>query len=84
MKFNTRELEETFFLDSFTPQTVSLQVKYKEDVQKDLSSALFSSLPQTLQTELAKEVTELQSQVTNTDSAGALVSLDQKEDAGVQ
>lgn len=42
----------------------SLQVKYKEDVQKALSSSLFSSLPHTLQTELAKEVTELQSQVT--------------------
>lgn len=41
-----------------------LQVKYKEDGQKELSSTLFSSLPQTLQTELAKEVTELQSQVT--------------------
>lgn len=42
----------------------ALQVKYREDVQKELSSSLFSSLPQTLQTELAKEVTELQSQVT--------------------
>ena len=44
---------------------VFLQVKYKEDVQKDLSSTLFSSLPQTLQTERAKEVSELQSQVTS-------------------
>lgn len=42
----------------------SLQVKYKEEVQKELPSSLFSSLPQTLQTELAKEVTALQSQVT--------------------
>lgn len=42
----------------------SLQVKYREHVQKDLSSSQFSSLPQTLQTERAKEVTELQSQVT--------------------
>lgn len=40
-----------------------LQVKYKEAGQKELSSSLFSTLPQTLQTEVAKELTELQSQV---------------------
>uniref|UniRef100_A0A3Q2ZMS8 Nebulette n=1 Tax=Kryptolebias marmoratus TaxID=37003 RepID=A0A3Q2ZMS8_KRYMA len=39
-----------------------ISVKYKEDVQKELSSSLYSRLPQTLQTERAKEVTELQSQ----------------------
>lgn len=36
-----------------------LQVKYKEDV----SSSLYCSLPQTPQTQRAKELTELQSQV---------------------
>lgn len=54
-----------FICHTSSRQTLSsLQVKYKEDVQKELSSSLFCSLPQTLQTELAKEVTELQSQVT--------------------
>lgn len=43
--------------------SVCLQVKYREEVQKERSSSLFSSLPHTLQTERAKELTELQSQV---------------------
>lgn len=53
----------------------SLQVKYKEEVQKELSSSLFSSLPQTLQTELAKEVTALQSQVTQRVKQSVTVTL---------
>lgn len=48
-----------------------LQVKYKEAGQKELSSNLFSTLPQTLHTQVAKEVTELQSQVTDRGAAAA-------------
>lgn len=55
-------------LPSQTCSTVSfclffLQVKYKEDVQKQQQSSLFSSLRQTPQTELAKEAAALQSEV---------------------
>lgn len=42
-----------------------LQVKYKEAGQKELPPSLFSTLPQTLHTQVVKEVTELQSQVTD-------------------
>lgn len=51
------DVQHSQFLSSF------LQVKYKEDVQKQLQSSLFSGLPQTPQTELAKEVSALQSEV---------------------
>jgi len=43
-----------------------LQVKYRDPVQQP--SSRFSGPPQTLQTELAKEATELQSQVTSTEA----------------
>lgn len=49
-----------------------LQVKYKEAGQKELSSSLFSTLPQTLHTQVAKEVTELQSEVTNRGASAAV------------
>lgn len=41
-----------------------LQVRYREEGRKELSSCLFSSLTQTLDTEHTKEATALQSQVT--------------------
>lgn len=66
-----------FICDSVTDcaPCCPLQVKYKEEGQKELWSTLFSSLPQTLQTELAKEVTELQSQVTKLSTIRNIVSL---------
>lgn len=40
-----------------------LQVKYKEDGKKELSVNLFSLLPETLDTQHAKELAEMQSEV---------------------
>lgn len=40
-----------------------LQVKYKEAVKKEASSCLYHRLPETLETQRVKEVTELQSEV---------------------
>lgn len=54
-------------------------MKYKEEGQKELWSTLFSSLPQTLQTELAKEVTELQSQVTQPSTVRNIVLVQKKK-----
>lgn len=40
-----------------------MQVKYKAAVKNESSSSLFHLLPETLQTQRVKEVTELQSEV---------------------
>lgn len=42
---------------------LSLQSKYKEAGKKEASSSLYSKLPETLETQHAKEVAQLQSQV---------------------
>lgn len=42
-----------------------LQNKYKEDGMKSLSQSLYSQLPETTETQLAKTVSELQSEVRN-------------------
>lgn len=42
-----------------------LQNKYKEDGIKSLSQSLYSQLPETAETQLAKTVSELQSEVRN-------------------
>lgn len=42
---------------------VFLQVKYKEAGKREASSALYHRLPETLETQRVKEVTELQSEV---------------------
>lgn len=39
------------------------QVKYKEAGKKEVSSSLYSKLPETLETKHAKDVSQLQSQV---------------------
>lgn len=39
------------------------QVKYKEAVKKEARGALYHRLPETLETQRVKEVTELQSEV---------------------
>lgn len=44
----------------------SVQSKYKEDGIKSLSQSLYSQLPETAETQLAKTVSELQSEVTTT------------------
>lgn len=41
----------------------SPQVKYKEAVRKETSSSLYSTLPDTLETSFAREMTDMQSQV---------------------
>lgn len=43
-----------------------LQVKYKEDGMKSLSQSVYSQLPETTETQFAKTVSELQSQVRTT------------------
>ena len=40
-----------------------LQVKYKEAGRKEAGSSLYHQLPETLETQRVKEVTELQSEV---------------------
>lgn len=40
-----------------------LQVKYREAGRKEASSSLYHQLPETLETQRVKEVTELQSEV---------------------
>lgn len=42
------------------------QMKYKETGKKDVMSSLYSTLPETLETQHAKEASQLQSQVQNT------------------
>ena len=42
---------------------VLLQVKYKEDGKKEMSINLYSLLPETIDTQHAKEVSNLQSEV---------------------
>lgn len=41
-----------------------LQVKYKDGLQQKVQSSLYHQLPETSETQLAKQLTELQSQVT--------------------
>lgn len=47
----------------------SPQVKYKEAVRKETSGSLYSTLPDTLETSFAREMTDMQSQVRHTDAA---------------
>lgn len=39
------------------------QVKYKEDGKKELSKNLYSALPETAETQFAKQMSEIQSEV---------------------
>lgn len=41
------------------------QKKYKEDGRRSLSQSFYSQLPQTTETQFAKSVSELQSEVTD-------------------
>lgn len=41
-----------------------VQLKYKEAVKKEVTNSLYSTLPETLETQHAKEASQLQSQVT--------------------
>ena len=42
------------------------QVKYKEEGKQEMSSNLYSLLPETTETQLAKQLTEMQSEVLQT------------------
>ena len=42
-----------------------LQIKYKEDGMRSLSQSVYCQLPETAETQLAKTVSELQSEVTS-------------------
>ena len=49
---------------SLLPLSLSgLQVRYKEGCKKDHNSSVFSTMPETTETQLAKELTHMQSQV---------------------
>lgn len=57
----------SWFLESFPTLSVTsflLQVKYKEGVKQKNQSSLFHQLPETTETQLAKQLSELQSEVT--------------------
>jgi len=58
---------------------VLLQVKYKEDGKKEMSINLYSLLPETIDTQHAKEVSKLASQVTQTHSYPSCTELVDKE-----
>lgn len=47
---------------------VSLQVKYKQDGKKEVSSSLYHQLPATTETQLAKELRDICSEVRNTET----------------
>lgn len=56
-------LSETECKNCDNERNIFLQVKYKEAGKKEASSSLYHQLPETLETQHVKEVTELQSKV---------------------
>lgn len=56
-------LSETECKNCDNERNIFLQVKYKEAGKKEASSSLYHQLPETLETQHVKEVTELQSEV---------------------
>lgn len=49
-----------------------VQIKYKEAVKKGETNSLYSTLPETLETQHAKEASQLQSQVSSSENRSQL------------
>lgn len=68
MKQSSFQMTDMFQMNQFKQGELILfvhnQMKYKESGKKEWMNSLYSTLPETLETQRAKEATQLQSQVT--------------------
>jgi len=51
------------------------QVKYKESGKKEMSTSLYATMPDTLETSFAREVTDMQSEVDGIDKTFSTIRL---------
>lgn len=63
---NLKPREKAYFCVFSLCPAVFMQVKYKQDGRKEASSSLYHQLPETTETQLAKELRDIYSEVRNT------------------